>query len=542
MQIAIKNFRGAEDAALTLAPIALVCGHNYAGKTSIAQAVAAALTRNAAPLDGLAKKDARQLLRDGASRGNCRVGDDSGYAQANWPGGSVTDEGHAPAASDIACGLESLVDMKPSDRAGLLIRIMDALPTREQLGAAVDVPAQVVDAVWKMIEAEGWDAAYKRARAKGAELKGAWEHITGEKWGAVKGESWWPAVLDKDVPEDPQADLDAARAHLEECIRNRAGDEARRKALTERAEAERESPDRYIAERDWLAERIAQATDDLAALPHATAGDTPDCACPHCGGDLVIQGRTARAPGEAPDPKEQAARSAARQKKQAEIEDLKTRKAEQDRIIGDLAIADRDIERAVQELQAMPAGSVTAEQEQAARDAVAHAEAVVRAARDYVQANEKHKAIVQNQALAGALAPDGLRQTVLAEKMAEFNRTLAAISGHASWPEVQVRDDLAVTYGGRAYALLSASEQFRARVTLQLAMAGMDGSDAVVIDAADILDRGGRNGLFSAVAATQMRALICMTMDDEKNVPPLSKAGLGRSYWMGGGKLAPAGA
>ena len=47
MEITVKNFRGCAEAHLTLEPVALVCGTNGAGKSSIAQAVAAALGREA---------------------------------------------------------------------------------------------------------------------------------------------------------------------------------------------------------------------------------------------------------------------------------------------------------------------------------------------------------------------------------------------------------------------------------------------------------------------------------------------------------------
>lgn len=548
MDITVKNFRGCEAAELTLAPIALVCGHNEAGKTSIAQAVAAALTRNAAPLEGIAKKDARQLLRDGASRGSCRVGDQSGHAQANWPGASVSDDGNAPRASEIATGLVSIVDMKPAERAALLIQVMDALPDYDQLMGALDdhMAIAVIDAVWKAIQSDGWDAAYKRARNKGAELKGAWEQITGEKWGAVKGDSWRPAIFG-DGPVDASPILDEqladARAHLEECIRNRAADGERRRMLQELIDAGTADRTPYELAAEEADSAVAQADQVIESLPRPQRGSSGDCACPHCGEALVVNSRTdVRRPEPGLSDEENAARDQAitdaQAQRSAAVEKLR-QASEAMRLIGQ---KQQEIERAQQELNAMSAGTVTPEQEQAARDAVQAAEQRINAARALHAATERHRGILQNQKLAEVLAPDGLRQQVLAEKMAAFNRTLAHLSAEGGWPAVKVHDDLSVTYGGRAFVLLSASAQWRVRLTLQLAIAGMDGSDAVVIDAADILDRRGRNGLFQAVASTKLRALILMTMDEAKNVPPLDKAGLGRSYWIEGGKLAPAGA
>jgi len=98
-----------------------------------------------------------------------------------------------------------------------------------------------------------------------------------------------------------------------------------------------------------------------------------------------------------------------------------------------------------------------------------------------------------------------------------------------------------VTLADRPYILLSESEKFRCRTALQVAMADLDGSAAVIVDAADILDRGGRNGLFAMLAQSGMRSLVCMTMNGPGDVPDLSKPGLGRSYWIGDAILAPVG-
>ena len=91
------------------------------------------------------------------------------------------------------------------------------------------------------------------------------------------------------------------------------------------------------------------------------------------------------------------------------------------------------------------------------------------------------------------------------------------------------------TYGGTIYLLLSESAKFRVRVVLQIAMAMMDRSQVLVIDAADILDKGGRNGLFKAVKTAGLPVMISMTFDGQELMPDLGKAGIGRSYWIEGG-------
>ncbi len=91
------------------------------------------------------------------------------------------------------------------------------------------------------------------------------------------------------------------------------------------------------------------------------------------------------------------------------------------------------------------------------------------------------------------------------------------------------------------YPLLSESEQFRVRVTLQVAIAKMDDSAAMVIDRADILDRQGRNGMMKLLLRTGIPTLVCMTiLDPEKDPPPdLAAKGKGQTYWLAKGIATP---
>ena len=99
-------------------------------------------------------------------------------------------------------------------------------------------------------------------------------------------------------------------------------------------------------------------------------------------------------------------------------------------------------------------------------------------------------------------------------------------------------DSLMPTYAGRSYGLLAESERYRCRVALQLAMAGVDGSDAVVIDGADILDRHARNGLMKAATKHAPAAVVAMTANTPTDVPDLAQHGLGETLWLDAGRAA----
>lgn len=102
---------------------------------------------------------------------------------------------------------------------------------------------------------------------------------------------------------------------------------------------------------------------------------------------------------------------------------------------------------------------------------------------------------------------------------------------------------LDVRYKARPFALLSASEQYRARVILTMAMAVIDNSAVVIFDAADVLDKQGRNDLFRLAIGAGIPVLACMTLLRE-DADKAASSGKVTVYWLDGGiaeRLAPDG-
>ena len=70
-------------------------------------------------------------------------------------------------------------------------------------------------------------------------------------------------------------------------------------------------------------------------------------------------------------------------------------------------------------------------------------------------------------------------------------------------------------WGGRPIQLCSESEKWRAQAAIQLTLAAMTGSQAVVLDRADLLDADNREGLVRAVkrvsGKTGIAVLLCST-------------------------------
>ena len=137
IKINITDFRGIEKADIEVTGLALVAGVNAAGKTSVCQASAAALTGNVTPLHGLRKSEAGTLVRSGAPDGGVVVATADGTSQIRWPIAKMTTEGTPPQASAVAAGLESVATMSSGDRAKALMPYLKAEPTREDLAAAL---------------------------------------------------------------------------------------------------------------------------------------------------------------------------------------------------------------------------------------------------------------------------------------------------------------------------------------------------------------------------------------------------------------------
>lgn len=537
MELTVKNFRGIERAAIKIDPVALVAGPNAAGKSSIALAMAACLRQTPMPIDGVAKNQCGLLLKRDAKRGSASLSFEHGNVQVNWPGGSCSVDGEFPTASDYAAGIVSVAGLKPKDAATALRQYIGADPSRDDLREALptaEVSDALVDSIWQEIEANGWDAAHRRARDSGIKAKGRWEQITGADYGAKKALSWLSPLVPSDdgrTIQEVEAALAEAQAALESLIGQQALSDDERQRLEEIAGSAAPQLEAIQIALEAAEEVLEEARQHHAGLQRPVTLKDP-LSCPHCGGEVEIcAGQVVKFSAEV-DHDENVRRAAAisealAAKQVAEEACLALRQQ-----LVQAEAAHRRILDAAARLEQFAGRSASEAEIQSAREAVRFQQDVLMGLQATEQAERVAAGITVNAMIVEALAPDGVRKTVLARAMSDFNTWLDDMAGHADWPAVEITEDMQVTYGRAPYALLSASEQFRARVILQLVMAHVDGSSAVVIDAADILDRDGRNQLLKVVRKAGIPALITMTMNAEADVPDLARAGIGRSYWI----------
>lgn len=576
MQLSIRDYRGVERADIQVAPIALVTGLNGAGKTSIIMAAAAVLTSTPMPA-GMPKKDAALLVRSGAGESKASITGPEGVTSITWPAAEPIRDGRNPFASEYAAGLSHVLDLDVNGRAKVLSQYLKTMPTKAEfaraladtdvawaisgVGTQAEAPAikalgldpmnqrdvavyRIVEKVWPEIESGGWDGALKSGETTRAKMKGAWEQITGKKWGEKVAAAWSPAGYD-DIPagatEQHLAEaVTVAKAELESTIRRAAVaaldlDGLRAKAdglaAAEKAESAAKS------------KKDAAYADLMAWNNKAPPLGAEAMACPHCGGAVAVKDR-ALVKVEVQDAAKNAEIVAARAEfdaQHAQVREAfnaaKAAHEETHQAVNAARAAKAKLE------EATAAGESATEQDVAqAKAALAAAEAALKAHTAKREADAKHKAIMQNQAILDVMAPDGLRKRKLTRVLEDFNeKRLLPLCQDAGFKPVTIGDDLQARYGGRPLHLCSESEEYRARVVVQVAMAQIDDSAMVVIDRADMLDPKGRNGLLNLLLGADVPALVGMTVAAADKAPDLAAHELGATYWVEGGQCQPVG-
>lgn len=549
MKISVRDYRGCERADIELAPIALLAGRNEQGKSSVAEAVQAILTGAPIVVPGVTKKDAKLLVRDGAESGTVQLDIDDVHAGITWPQAIGGDS----FATTFAVGLAHPFEMDARTRAHALETYIDAKPNKADVESAardIGYSDEAIEKLWQAVSAD-WDGTYTRARSYSTKLKGQWEEATDEKWGSKKAAGWMPkgVALGTDETEEQ---LQAAVKRAEQNVLDLAGNQAvsqaeiaRLKEVIAIAERNEDPLPELRKQIDETKTELETLRDERRSLP-ASDGETvqrPIVPCPACGVELTIEPVHNAPPilrertEEQQDP--ETVRQLQRRKAgldgsigrvRASLDGLERRLATKQRVLSDAQAA----QKRLQELEGHDEGA-TAEDIAAAKEAQIASQQALSAFMAKQRADEINGQLQRNEALVAVLAPEGLRRRKLAEGLEEFNDRLRLIADSAGWPKVRFDNNLAPHYGTRPVWAASKSGQWRARAMVQLAMAQIDESEAIVLDEADVLDARGRNALFSMLAHGTLKALVCMTINKSELVPDLAKAGIGHSYWIENG-------
>lgn len=578
MEIRIRNVLGLDDVRLKLHGLTLVAGLNGAGKTSLLQSVAAAALGDW-KIRGVTKKaEAEHLVRRGAAEGSILFDYKGGAVRISYPDGKVDQQGNPPEfGTALGMGVQRFALLPREQRGREIAQRFQTDPTREDFDAwwashadaGLDPAAppasssagtalpRAIDVLWDDIGVSGWDAVAKRIESGLRMLTGQWYEATGERWGSKVRLTWAPAGLfrgeDYSVEEARKA-LDEARRKLERALRADAVDEAERerlKAVAEPLGVLRKEVGDLEAQAEKLNAAVEAAIADIEKTPEPIDPRTIPI-CPECSKPLrIVRSPTGGLTVEkaAGRPLSLKAFEDEKNIRAALLEVRGTRTAAASAHGTTLAAARQklaDAERAKAALDAMDG--------KPARDA----EGLVAARAEQQAAETRHKAVAalaraieinaeweMGSAILEGLVPSGIRALVLNRKLAEINQALAAEADRAGMHEVGLTNECGLTYDGRAYEMLSESEQWRCDLAMGLLLAKHEKARIYLVDRLDLLHAQSREGVLRALAGSGMAVLVTMTARENKPgvVPDLGAAKLGRSIWLGAGRhLDPQGA
>lgn len=585
--IHITDFLGARAVDIhEPAPVNLFCGPNAAGKSSIRDAVALALTADLGRVS--LKKEAGQLVSAGAQAAVCRVVDSDGdeHQVIIKAGGQITDSHkgreHDPALAFALDG-QRFARLPADERRQFLFNLMSVKTdakeiTHRLLGRQLD--KAMVERIVPLLRS-GFDAAEAEARRKVTEARGAWKAVTGEAYGSEKAKGWKAAVPAYDAGELKRLGTEVEHADVaigswQQLVGKLQAEEQRRQGLRAKlpALAEHAARIRSIQAKASVDEENRQAAEQDLARAVAAAGAGPRVGLVHelaqalrdtlffVGKDHEFRpawtaplsayeaehgpidraasgdaGARARLP-ELTAQRDLMVRAVANT--QRDLSAAQASKAEHERITSELAevfdaAALADARHQIDTLQAQRAAAVKG------LDALRSIKALADAAEEKTRQAAKHAAdVLAWDAIAEQLSPSGIPGDLLREALAPIQDRLAQHAADTGWAQVRIHGDMRITAGDRDYRLLSESERWRCDAMLAEAITHLSGCRLLVLDRMDVLDLRGRSDLLGwldtlADLGEIDTALVFATLKAMPAQLPVHCA----AHWIDGGLCAP---
>jgi hypothetical protein len=548
IHIKVSNYRPVKSADLSFDKIALIAADNEGGKTSLTQAVRALTTARVIPIDGLTKAHSGRLVHSGTAVAELSIETPEGSASVTYPESVKKITGKSLEISAFASGEKSILDTEIKLRSNIVCDMLKSSPTKDQLISELAkygiLDSELIESIWKTVQAQGWDSAMANASEKGAKNKGAWQEITGENYGSKKAAEWMPKEWTPDLEPASHQELDETlkqeREWLEVAISSQAVDSAKIAELKKSVAtlpALKSELDKVMQE----TANIYQAREDLRVILRGLPSPEQPLTqkCPHCSGELTVDEHGKLAIHVSITKEEIANRVKSIAQTNESItsasQQLTLKEQETAKVRASILVA-QAAEKELAKIQ----GEKKSDDKMAAsvedcRNRVALAESRLSAFDRNARAKNLSTQISVGQKLIDVLSPAGLRLTNLKNKLSSFNSMMKQLCDIAAWAHVEIKDDMSITYRGTPYMLISGAAQFKTRCVLQVASAKMDGSQLVLIDAADILTSNqSRTGLIKIIAAAGISGIITMAFADKAKVPRLGKIG-GKSYWIENG-------
>lgn len=568
LSVRIRNVVGIEAATLALERgVLLVGGMNGAGKSTLIQAIASAATGAWQMRGAQHKRELSLLVRRGATEGVILLEYPGGSCRISFPGGSVEQTGKPlDLGTPLGMGAQRFGGLPPAVRLAEVQSRFETAPVRADydgwfrelalVGMDPDrkaEPDQVrpIDVLWADIDTSGWDAIARRMEGAVRNVQGRWNEATGQRWGSKLRLEWAPLGLHRGETyslADAQDAVATAKADLEKIVSMSAVSVAERNRLATVARGLAEATAQLAELRAAEASEEAAIEGILEALEADGVPTDPKSfpSCPHCGLAVSFSRKGTGGPmmlEKAPARIDVAAYDAAMLQRRTLQRDLNERRVVASARGRDILLLEHQIttaQRAVEQLAELAHQPIIDDAEiVGARSALLDAEKT----RDAITKLQRAVAISEEwdetRAIADAVAVDGIRQRVLERRMSEIGEALREASSSAGMGDLRLLADGSLVYEETPYAMLSASEQWRADFLMGLVLAKRERPGLFLADGLDMLHPQSRLGVLMALSHLGIPAVVTMTAKDPAAVPDLamSKPVLGRTVWLGGGKV-----
>lgn len=530
-RIEVSNVLGARDVCVdTIRPICVFAGPNGNGKTSILEAVRMAFIGQPARGVNL-KKNYAQLISDGATTGQASVTTDQGELWMMLPTGKGAHASDKPALPFVL-DQSRMAALTDKERKTAILEILGLKQTTDVVKArmkAMNLDMAKAERVLPLLRA-GFEEAAKHAAEQATQAKGAWKLITGEQWGSEKGGSWTaqPPVFNAERLQsltDEMTELEQKIAKANQDLgslrtkRQQAVDYA---GLRETLRAKVDLIPRLQAKLKFDEAELVKAKESLANCPgekrlgliHELGwalsfmvfyGDALDMANENdqrvkaaLDAYEVEHGKVSLTPHTIDQDRVPAIKASVNlltnsvnncKRDLAEAEEAKAKLE----TLNDLnaEVKESDLQDASARLAALTTSRASVETAiaglRSAKLAAETAEANTK------KAAETHSTVMQWLAIADAMGPKGIPGQMASEGLKPLRDRLTQSAEDSGWPRVDFTDEMGITYGGRAYALLSESEKWRADAMLSEAISNVSGLKLLVLDRFDVLDLPGRS-------------------------------------------------
>lgn len=589
--ITAKSFAGARAVDVEIdTPVTLFAGVNGAGKSSLREAISAALTGDISRVS--LKKEYPSMVSDGAKKAVVSLETDAGPASLTLPDGKHVGLTVYVGALPYLLNPERFAQLKEDERRTFLFELTGLRATPEKIKGLLlerKLDAKKVEKVLPMLRA-GFPAAVKFAKDEALEAKGAWKSVAGEQWGSEKGDGWEAEVPAFDAKRHDEvgeqlkaaegrvatantelgslqekhrsyqasreaaarsaeiaenvtrieaklatdkANLEAAQASLIEA-QQRAGAAPREGLVHDLATAVREFTV-IIGDTDSLVQSVTGAIKpwseyDLSKVESAYATYIDQFGEPGEGGDAEARARL---------PDLTKARDMMKRAVENDERDLAASRAATEALK-----LKSDVEVVTDERVTDARTTVTAATSQRDNlrnelDRLNNVKRAADAAADKTKSAAVHHVdICQWLEIAGALAPDGIPGEMLTQAIAPINGRLAELAVFAEWAVPVIDSDMTIRAGGRLYSLLSESEKYRVDALIALTIAVLSETRIAFFDRFDVLDLKGRGDLLALLddMATQGEISTALVFGTLKKVPEGLSATT-RAHWIENGEL-----